>query len=165
MKGRRVKYIRYVDDIRVLAKTEKEARKGAVALELQCRKWSLIPQSSKFIVKQAKTLEDALGTLPSIVEAARPGEDEPTLDTADAEKIMKNALHGRPMRVVDKTRLRYVLYRASPASKLLKWSLDLMPRHPEHIDAFVPTSRNTHIPISSWLASTKCFEKAYFTNT
>ncbi len=145
MKGRRVKYIRYVDDIRVLAKTEKEARKGAVALELQCRKWSLIPQSSKFIVKQAKTLEDALGTLPSIVEAARPGEDEPTLDTADAEKIMKNALHGRPMRVVDKTRLRYVLYRASPASKLLKWSLDLMPRHPEHIDAFVTyISQYTH---------------------
>lgn len=145
MRGRGVKYIRYVDDIRVLAKTEIEARKGAVALELQCRKWSLIPQSSKFIVKEAKTLEDALGTLPSIVESARPSEDESTLEAPEAERIMRDALHGRPLRVVDKTRLRYVLYRASPSKKLLKWSLDLMPRHPEHVDAFVTfISQYTH---------------------
>ena len=64
-----VKYIRYVDDIRVLARTEKDARRAAISLELACRKWSLIPQTSKFIVKQAKSLEDALGTLPSIVES------------------------------------------------------------------------------------------------
>lgn len=32
-----VKYIRYVDDIRVLAKTQKEARRAAIALELACR--------------------------------------------------------------------------------------------------------------------------------
>jgi hypothetical protein len=74
-----VKYIRYVDDIRVLARTEKEARQAALTLELECRKWSLIPQSSKFAVDYAATLQDALGALPSIVEAAAPGDDEPEL--------------------------------------------------------------------------------------
>lgn len=132
-----IKYIRYVDDIRVLAKTEKDARRAAVALELECRKWSLIPQSSKFIVKQAKSLEDALGTLPSIVESASRGYDEPDLDSLDAEQIMRAALKGRPLKVVDRARLRYVLYRAAPANKLLRRTLDLLPRHPEHIDAFM----------------------------
>jgi hypothetical protein len=137
MKSEHVKYIRYVDDIRVLAKTEKDARRAAIALELACRKWSLIPQSSKFIVKRAKSLEDALGTLPSIVESASRGDDEPELDAFDAERIMREALSGKPLKVVDKTRLRYVLYRASPTNKLLRRTLDLLPRHPEHIDAFM----------------------------
>jgi hypothetical protein len=137
MRSEAVKYIRYVDDIRVLAKTEKEARRAAIALELACRKWSLIPQSSKFIVKQAKSLEDALGTLPSIVESTSRADDEPELAPSDAERIMREALKGKPFKVVDKTRLRYVLYRASPTNSLLRRSLDLLPRHPEHIDAFM----------------------------
>jgi Reverse transcriptase (RNA-dependent DNA polymerase) len=137
MKSARVKYIRYVDDIRVLAKTEKDARRVAIALELACRKWSLIPQSSKFIVERAKSLEDALGTLPSIVESASRGDDEAELDASDAERMMREALRGRPLKVVDKTRLRYVLYRAPPINKLLRRTLDLLPRHPEHIDAFM----------------------------
>ncbi len=137
MRRGRIKYIRYVDDIRVLARTEKEARQAAIVLELECRKWSLIPQSSKFIVKRAVSLQDALGTLPSIVESATPGEDDPELAPEDAERIMREALSGRPPKVIDKTRLRYVLYRASPRTKLLRRCLDLLPRHPEHIDAFM----------------------------
>jgi hypothetical protein len=137
MKRSGIKYIRYVDDIRVLARSEKEARHAAISLELECRKWSLIPQSSKFTVRRARTLEDALGTLPSIAESTGADEDEPELSRLEAEGIMRAALKGRPLRVVDKARLRYVLYRATPCPKLLRWTLDLLPRHPEHIDAFV----------------------------
>ena len=50
---------------------------------------------------------------------------------------MREALKGKPLKVVDKTRLRYVLYRAAPTNKLLRRVLDLLPRHPEHIDAFM----------------------------
>jgi hypothetical protein len=45
MKKTGIPYIRYVDDIRVLAKTEAEARRAAMTLELECRRLSLIPQS------------------------------------------------------------------------------------------------------------------------
>ena len=137
MKRARIKYIRYVDDVRVFARSEKAAKQSAISLELECRKWSLIPQSSKFTVRKAFTLEDALGSLPSIAESATADEDEPELTRSDAEQTMRAALKGKPLKVVDKTRLRYVLYRASPSPKMFRWTLDLLPRHPEHIDAFV----------------------------
>lgn len=126
-------------DVTILARIKVEVLTGraAIALELACRKWSLIPQSSKFIIQQAKSLEDALGTLPSIVASASRGDDEPELDASDAERIMREALKGKPLKVVDKTRLRYVLYRASPTTRILRRCLDLLPRHPEHIDAFM----------------------------
>ena len=38
--------------------------------------------------------------------------------------------------MADKTRLRYVLYRAEPDTVLLSLVLRLIPRHPEHSDAF-----------------------------
>ena len=137
MKRARIKYIRYVDDVRVFARSAKQAKQSAISLELECRKWSLIPQSSKFTVRKAFTLEDALGSLPSIAESATADEDEPELSRSEAEQTMRAALKGKPLKVVDKARLRYVLYRASPSPKLFRWTLDLLPRHPEHIDAFV----------------------------
>lgn len=53
--------------------------------------------------------ELGLKVLPSIVESANRRDDEPELDPSDAERIMREALKGKPLKVVDKTRLRYVL--------------------------------------------------------
>ncbi len=47
MKKADIPYIRYVDDIRVFGKTERDVRRAAIQLEMECRRWSLIPQSSK----------------------------------------------------------------------------------------------------------------------
>src|SRR4029077_17624706 len=91
----------------------------------------------KFTVRKAATLEDALGTLPSIAESTAADENEPEMTRFEAENMMRAALRGRPLKVKAKSRFRYVLYRASPSQRLLRWTLDLLPRHPEHIDAFV----------------------------
>ena len=79
-----IPYTRYVDDIRVLAHTEDEVRRAAIVLELECRRWSLIPQSSKFSVTRALTLTDALGILPRIAESSGRDPDELELDEACA---------------------------------------------------------------------------------
>jgi retron-type reverse transcriptase len=142
MKKTGIPYIRYVDDIRVLAKTEPDARRAAMTLELECRRLSLIPQSSKFSVARASNLTEALGALPSIVESTGPDAYEQTMDEETATTILRDAIRGRPARVVDKSRLRYVLYRSGPSSKVLRWTLRLMPRHPEHIDAFAAYLQN-----------------------
>jgi hypothetical protein len=137
-----IPYIRYVDDIRVLAKTEDAVRRAAVFLELECRRWSLIPQGSKFRVSYAKDVTEALGTLPSIAESAAQDPDESVMDENSAIKIFGDAIGGRPLRVIDKSRLRFVLYRSGPSRPILKKTLKLLPTHPEHIDAFAAFLQN-----------------------
>jgi hypothetical protein len=131
-----IPYIRYVDDIRVLAKTEDQVRRAAVVLEMECRRWSLIPQGSKFKVSYAKDVTEALGALPSIAESTGRDPDETDMDENAALKIFGDAIGGRPLRVIDKSRLRFVLYRSGPSRTILSKTLKLLPAHPEHIDAF-----------------------------
>jgi hypothetical protein len=54
----------------------------------------------------------------------------------EAETEFAEAIGGKPQRIVDKSRAKYVLYHAPRSQKLLTCVLRLLPRHPEHIDAF-----------------------------
>jgi hypothetical protein len=54
-------YTRYVDDVRLLGKTEDDVRAVIIQLERRCREHGLIPQSGKFAVKHAATLQEAMG--------------------------------------------------------------------------------------------------------
>lgn len=137
-----IPYIRYVDDIRVLAKTEDQVRRAAVVLEMECRRWSLIPQGSKFKVSYAKDVTEALGTLPSIAESTGREPDEVDMDEDLAVEIFGQAVRGRPLRVVDKSRLRFVLHRSGPSRTILNKVLKLLPEYPEHIDAFAAFFKN-----------------------
>ena len=128
--------------LRVLAKTEDEARRAAVVLEMECRRWSLIPQGSKFKVSYAKDVKEALGALPSIAESTGRDPDETEMDEAAALAIFGAAVGGRPLRVTDKSRLRFVLYRSGASRTILNKVLKLLPVHPEHIDAFAAFLQN-----------------------
>jgi hypothetical protein len=130
-------YIRYVDDIRLFGKTENEVRQTAIMLEQQCRHRGLIPQSKKFEIKKLKSPEDAMGALPSIAPTDGKGTLEPEMSASEARKILKSAVGGKPLKIKDKSRFRYVMYRAPADGKFLSTVLVLLPRHPEHIDAFV----------------------------
>lgn len=55
-----IKYLRYVDDIRIFSKTEKNSRKAIAALDLISRDLGLIPQSTKVIVKEVDDIEKEL---------------------------------------------------------------------------------------------------------
>lgn len=128
-----IKYVRYVDDIRIFAKDSLAAQSAAIKLEQCCRESGLIPQGGKFSIKKATRLKEVLGQLPSISADSADGE----LEVVTAEKMFRESLEGKPLRCVDKSRFRYVLYRAPASSKILKWCIQLLPLHPEHIDAFV----------------------------
>lgn len=89
-----------------------------------------------------RLLNEALGTLPSIAESTDREPDEGELDEASALTILNDAIDGRPAHVVDKSRLRYVLYRSGRSQAVLGLTLKLLPRHPEHIDAFATFLQN-----------------------
>lgn len=59
-------YIRYVDDVGLFGATEDEVRADLIELERHCRERGLIPQTGKFAIKRAPSIQDAMGMLPSI---------------------------------------------------------------------------------------------------
>ncbi len=131
------KYIRYVDDIRLFGKTENEVRQTAVMLEQLCRHRGLIPQSKKFEIKELESPEDAMGALPSIAPTDGKGALEPEMLASEAREILGSAVGGKPLKIRDKSRFRYLMYRAPADRKILASVLKLLTRHPENIDAFV----------------------------
>ena len=129
-------YTRYVDDVRLFGATEDEVRADLIELERHCRERGLIPQTGKFAIKRAQSEQAAMGMLPSIVDPQHEGAEIEKIDKNQALRAFLSAIGGKPYRVTDKTRLRFVLYRADPDTELLKLVLRLIPRHPEHADAF-----------------------------
>lgn len=136
MKKRRIRYVRYVDDIRIFAKDWLEASRAALDLEVQCRNLGLVPHGDKHGIRLAKSVADALGSLPSIALDASDEETHTWLSKEEVETEFAEALGGKPQRILYKSRAKYILYRAPRSQKLLTWVLRLLPRHPEHIDAF-----------------------------
>ncbi|MBN2108087.1 MAG: hypothetical protein JW832_11740 [Deltaproteobacteria bacterium] len=130
-------YLRYVDDIRLFGRTENEVREAAILLEQECRHRGLIPQSSKFEVRELLSPDDAMGSLPSISPADGRDLAEQPMTAEEARSILASAIKSRPYRIVDKSRFRYVMYRAPDDNEVLRIVLKLLPRHPEHIDSVI----------------------------
>lgn len=129
-------YTRYVDDVRLFGATEDEVRANLIELECHCRERGLIPQAGKFAIKRAQDLQEAMGMLPSISDPQHEGTRNEKIDKIRARTLFQSAISGKPYHITDKTRLRFVLYRAEPDEYLLKLVLLLIPRYPEHTDAF-----------------------------
>jgi hypothetical protein len=131
------KYLRYVDDIRLFASSETEVQKAAIRLEVLCRERGLIPQGKKYVITKAKSLEEAMGTLPSIAPSESSDSNKTYFFSAkDAVRLFRKGLGGKPQRIADKSRIRYVLYNTEPSPEILKYVIKLLPHHPEQIDAF-----------------------------
>ena len=130
------RYLRYVDDIRLLGRTENEVREAAILLEQECRERGLIPQGTKFEIRRIKSAKDAMGALPSIAPTDHRGGSDPPMTAKEARAVLASAIEGKPQKVKDKSRFRYVMFRAPADTQILKTALRLLPRHPEHIDAF-----------------------------
>ena len=130
------RYLRYVDDIRLFGRTEGEVRNAALILEQKCRDRGLIPHSSKYEIRRVRSPAEAMGSLPSIPPTDSRGLTEPPMSAREAIRTIATSIGGRPKKINDKSRFRYVMYRAPANTQLLRTVCMLLPRHPEHIDAF-----------------------------
>lgn len=129
-------YIRYVDDIRLFGRTESDVRQAAIQLEQECRNRGLIPQSTKFNIRKLNSANEAMGSLPSITPTDGQDNTESQMTEKQSLRILRSAIGGKPQKIKDKSRFRYVMYRAPKNNEILNIVLRLLPRHPEHIDAF-----------------------------
>ncbi|HBQ27257.1 MAG TPA: hypothetical protein DD791_12745 [Syntrophomonas sp.] len=125
------KYVRYVDDIRIMGKSYNDVHNGVVNLDTLCRARGLIPHSGKFGIKQAKSRTDALGSMPSLSYS-----EDLFKYPVKTRKIFYSSLTNKKDHIRDPSRFKYILYRSNPDEEFLRHALRLIPRHPELIDTF-----------------------------
>jgi len=136
-------YLRYVDDIRILGKSELEVRKALVELDVLCRERGLIPSSEKTTIFHIKDEAQLVENIPPILlyqEITGPKEMLPE----QAERSIREALfqEGENVEIIDKSKFRYVLFRSGASDEILKIVIRLWPHNPHQIDAFASFLEN-----------------------
>lgn len=123
--SRSYRYFRYVDDIRLFAKTERALRERLVALDLASKEVGLFPQSSKIDLHRVRDIEEEVRSVshPPETEAAEPDPDQARL------RRRLWALTPR-LSVPHPTRFKYVLARAQPHAALSRRVIEIAVRRP-----------------------------------
>ena len=105
---KKIKYFRYVDDIRLYAKDERHLRHMLVELDLLSKSIGLFPQSSKIDIRPVTDVE---GEIKSISNPP-----EPSYRRHGFQKLVHNRLKALThyFKVEDETRFKYVLALAIP---------------------------------------------------
>lgn len=124
LQKQKIKYVRYVDDIKIFGYTKDEVLKGIILLDRLCKEKGLIPQSSKYEIMEIKKISDAVGKAPSLTQEEKsliPKSEEETLT------LFKGAFYAKHM---DVSRVKYILKVAGKNSKIRKIVLGNINRHP-----------------------------------
>lgn len=140
-KNNKVKYFRYVDDIRLLAKSEKELRKKLVDLDQQSKNIGLFPQSSKIDIHQIANIEDEIKSIshpPEILYR------EPEVNQSQV-RMRLNELSPR-YKVKNETRFKYILASAMPNADLQRRLIQILKKQPHlYFSIFNYLSKSTKL--------------------
>jgi hypothetical protein len=113
-----VRYLRYVDDIRLFAHREDALRRMLIRLDTLSKDVGLFPQASKINIHKIGDIEDELKSISSPYE--RDSDDGQIEDDEIEQNRLREeitALSPR-LKVENHTRFKYLLARADPSSKL-----------------------------------------------
>ncbi|MGE4247273.1 MAG: RNA-directed DNA polymerase [Parvibaculaceae bacterium] len=125
--GRRTIYLRYVDDIKILAKGEEELRRKLIKLDISAREIGLFPQTAKINIRRI------LDPRKEAKSVSRP--PEPSLrPKVDQKKLIGRILaltRNGKVHSEDTTRFKYVLAHATPSYHLNSRLIRVLERHPE----------------------------------
>lgn len=138
----RIRYLRYVDDIRLFAEKETDLRRMLVRLDLLSKDIGLFPQSSKIDIHTVKDIEKELKTV------SRPTETSVRRRQADPRRIYQRLVElSKNYKVDDPTRFKYVLAHARPSYCLAERLFRLHEEYPEFYTNFARyLSRYKKIP-------------------
>lgn len=95
-------YSRYVDDIVIQGKTIEEVQRAVILLDIKCKEKGLVPQSSKFSIYEAKTVEEAIGKNPSLSSS------EKADIFSDEQKILELFSNAFAEETFDSSIIRYI---------------------------------------------------------
>lgn len=125
--GSRTIYLRYVDDIKILAKTEDELRRKLIKLDISAKEIGLFPQTSKVNIHRITDPDDEVKSVSRPPERAiKPQVDQPKL-RARILQLSRNSV----VTTGDATRFKFLLANAEPNYKLNARLMGVIRKHPE----------------------------------
>jgi len=137
-------YYRYVDDIRLFAKSEKELRKRLIQLDLQSKHIGLFPQSSKVDIHKVIHIEDEIKSI------SNPPEIITRFPDPDQDAVRKRLQELSPrLEVKNETRFKYVLAGAVSNAGLAKRLLRILRKEP-----------HLYMPIFNYLSKAERLSRA-----
>jgi len=126
-----VVYLRYVDDIRLFAKTEFLLRQALIRLDHLSKDIGLFPQSSKISIHRVTNIRAELKSVSQPIETVIKGRQ------VDKKKLDQKRIFRRLMElshrynIEDKTRFKYVLANALPNASLTNRLWHILDKSPE----------------------------------
>lgn len=130
-RGERTKYIRYVDDIKIFAKTEDELRRKLIGLDLASKEIGLFPQTAKIKIRRVINPADEIKSVSNPPEPSiRLGVDQQKLTSRLMEITRRSRVDAKLS-----SRFRYLLAQADPNYRISERLLTVLRTHPEYSSA------------------------------
>jgi hypothetical protein len=127
-RGSRTRYIRYVDDIKIFAKSEEELRRKLIALDLSSKEIGLFPQTAKINIRRMSNADDEIKSVSQPPEpSVRPFVNQKRL--ASRLLALTRRSHVDPL---ISARFKYLLAQAQPNYRLSERLLSVLRRYPEY---------------------------------
>lgn len=126
--GRKTVYLRYVDDIKILAKSEDELRRKLIALDIASKEIGLFPQTAKINIRK---IADARDEVKSVSRPPEPSIKPAVNQKKLASRLLELTRNGR-VHSENVTRFKYLLAHAEPSHRLNTRLMNVLHRHPEH---------------------------------
>jgi retron-type reverse transcriptase len=115
-----VQYVRYVDDVKIMAKSEAPLRRALLRLDLTSKDLGLVPQAQKITLRQVRSLDEVVKTIPSALAAVDSvGRDIPKGDLVQMFRGSQKKYRGR-WEITDVTRFKFALTRLGPRRDVLR---------------------------------------------
>lgn len=125
--GRKTIYLRYVDDIKILAKTEEELRRKLIKLDIAAKEIGLFPQTAKINIRRITDPKE------EVKSVSRPPEQslKPKVNHKKLiARLLEMSRKGR-VRAEDITRFKFLLAHAEPTHRLNDRLMKVLRRHPD----------------------------------
>lgn len=120
---RAVKYFRYVDDIRIMAKDESLIRRALLQLDLQSKELGLVPQAQKIKWRKVKSVDEVLKSIPSAFTSASAEAEETSQKPTQADlfRMLRQSMRkqGNEWLIQDDTKFKFALIRLNPRQVVL----------------------------------------------
>ncbi|RQV93532.1 hypothetical protein EH220_08145 [bacterium] len=131
-KPKRVRYLRYVDDIKLFSKSEADLRRMLVKLDKLSKDIGLFPQTGKIGIHKVSNIEDELKSV------SRPTEEAIKSKAVDQKKLrVRIAKLSKNYKLHNPTRFKYVLAHATPHSSITNRLWRIYARYPEIYSSIV----------------------------